>query len=350
MPELPEVETVRRGLEKFVVGKQVLNLEILNQNSFAGSHPAKAIAQITAIRRRGKVLIIDLNNDFSLVIHLKMTGQIVFRKNAIVPHKRSVNWGAGHSTNSFVNDLPDKSTRVIFELSDFPKLSDEDLSPSESKTYIPDDTDRFVRKDGSAGLPAYDVFESDGSEKESFGKTFSKLFFNDQRKFGWIKLMPTKEVENIEFLRKMGPEPWDEKIHEKFVHNIRRHQNSMIKPAILDQSVIAGIGNIYADESLWMAKIHPETRVKNLPDEKLEEICVAAAEIMQKSIDSGGSTMKNYIKADGTRGDYLEKFANVFRRDGQPCPRCNTIIQKIRVAGRGTHICPKCQKPDKINR
>jgi formamidopyrimidine-DNA glycosylase len=284
MPELPEVETVRRGLNKFVVGRKINNVEIFNAKSFEyikSSQKNLINVKVNDVRRRGKVLIIDLTNHFSLICHLKMTGQIVFRGDK--------EWGAGHPTGSFIGELPDKSTRIVFHL-------------------------------GGA-----------------------KLYFNDQRKFGWVKLMPTNEVENIPFLNKMGPEPWEEKVEEKFLQNIRRHQNSMIKPAILDQSVIAGIGNIYADESLWAARIHPETRVKNLSDNKLREICSAAGEIMQKSINSGGSTMRDYVKADGTKGDYLEKFANVFRRDGQPCSRCTTTIEKMRVAGRGTHICPKCQ-------
>jgi len=174
----------------------------------------------------------------------------------------------------------------------------------------------------------------------------SQLFFNDQRKFGWIKLLPTAEVENIDFLKKVGPEPLtgDPKLPEQFLKNIRRRNNTTIKAALLDQTIIAGIGNIYADESLWMASVHPTIRVRELSDEKLIEILKCAIEIMKKSIESGGSTMKTYLRADGTRGNYLEKFANVFRRDGKPCPRCKTTIKKMRTAGRGTHICPVCQK------
>jgi formamidopyrimidine-DNA glycosylase len=287
MPELPEVETVRRGLDKLVVGKSIFGVEIINHKSFAVSDSdlKKFVqgAEMIATRRRGKVLIIDLSSGYSLVVHLKMTGQMVFRGEE--------SWAAGHPNSSFIAKLPDKSTRVVFGLS------------------------------GDA-----------------------KLYFNDQRKFGWIKLIPTAEVENIELLSKMGPEPFEKGVEKIFINNLRRHQNSMIKPAILNQTVIAGIGNIYADESLWLAKVHPEAPVKNLTDKKLAEICRAAGDIMQKSIDSGGSTMKNYVKADGNRGDYLEKFAKVFRRDGMPCPRCGTTIAKIKVAGRGTHICPKCQK------
>ena len=286
MPELPEVETVRRGLKRLVLGKKILEVEVLNAKSFEYINSARQNlidAKISNVRRRGKVLIIDLSNHFSLVGHLKMTGQIIVRCHE--------SFAAGHPTDSFMAELPDRSTRIIFCLSD-------------------------------------DI----------------KLFFNDQRKFGWIKLMPTSEVEQISFLAKMGPEPWERQVKERFVENIRRHQNSMVKPAILDQSVMAGIGNIYADESLWRTGVHPETRVKNLSDKELEEICVAAGAVMKESIDSGGSTMKTYLKADGTKGNYLEKFANVFRRDGLPCLRCGTDIVKLKVAGRGTHICPKCQK------
>ena len=287
MPELPEVETVRRGIDKLAVGKKILNVDILNEKSFQASrNDIQAFlvgSKIIATRRRAKVLIIDLSTKYSLVIHLKMTGQIVFRGEE--------NWAAGHPTDSFAAKLPDRSTRIIFEL------------------------------DSNA-----------------------KLFFNDQRKFGWVKLLPTEEVMELEFLKKVGPEPLEGDPRQEFLRRIRRHNNTTIKSAILNQSVIAGIGNIYADESLWTAKVHPATRVRDLTDEKLLEILHAANEVMTHSIESGGSTMKNYIRADGTKGDYLEKFANVFRREGKACLRCGTNIIKIRVAGRGTHICPNCQR------
>jgi formamidopyrimidine-DNA glycosylase len=289
MPELPEVETVRRGLERLIVGRQVLDVKVYNQKSFQAAEPdvSEFLLKATVLRarRRAKVLIIDLSSGYSLVTHLKMTGQLVFRGDET--------WAAGHPTDSFVAELPDRSTRIEFKLS------------------------------GDA-----------------------KLFFNDQRKFGWVKLLPTIEVENIDFLKKVGPEPLsgDPKLGQVFLTNIRRHNNSVIKAALLDQTVVAGIGNIYADESLWAAKVHPATRVRDLSDAKLKNILKQAIAVMTKSIESGGSTMKNYIRADGSKGDYLEKFAQVFRREGQPCRRCGTIIEKIRVAGRGTHICPHCQK------
>ena len=112
----------------------------------------------------------------------------------------------------------------------------------------------------------------------------------------------------------------------------------------MDQKVIAGIGNIYADEALFFAKIHPKRETGSLSDDEIEQLLEGAKTTMQASIDSGGSTMQTYVKADGTKGDYLESFAQVFRRENKSCPNCGTKIQKIKVAGRGTHICPHCQK------
>ncbi|MDR0957105.1 MAG: bifunctional DNA-formamidopyrimidine glycosylase/DNA-(apurinic or apyrimidinic site) lyase [Candidatus Nomurabacteria bacterium] len=287
MPELPEVETVRRGLEKLVVGRQILRVEIFNEKSFqAGKGDVENFligAKIVTARRRAKVLILDLSSGYSLVMHLKMTGQIVFRGRE--------NWGGGHPNDSFLTELPNKSTRVEFELSDD-----------------------------------------------------AKLFFNDQRKFGWIKLIPTAVIDEMDFIKKLGPEPLTGDPKTEFLRRIRRRGNSVIKAAILDQTVIAGIGNIYADESLWLAKIHPSSRVRDLSDKQLSEILVAAIDVMTKSIKAGGSTMKTYINADGSKGNYLDLFANVFRREGKPCPRCGATIEKIRVSGRGTHFCPNCQK------
>jgi formamidopyrimidine-DNA glycosylase len=156
--------------------------------------------------------------------------------------------------------------------------------------------------------------------------------------------MPTDEIENLPFMQKVGPEPLDKKTEASdFIKRIRRRQNSMIKPAFLDQSVIAGVGNIYADEALWAAKIHPQTRVKNVSDDQLEDLFNELRQILQLSIDQGGSTDKNYVDAEGRKGNYLS-FAHVFRREGQPCHRHpDQEIVKMKVSGRGTHICPVCQ-------
>ncbi len=211
---------------------------------------------------------------------------------------------AGHPSDSLIGKLPDKSTRVVFFL--------------ENKTAVPP-----VGGTGHSG---------------------GQLFFNDQRKFGWIKLVPTLEVPNIDLMKKLGPEPLSADFTPKdFRERLSRRQNSQIKATLLDQSVIAGVGNIYADESLWAAKIHPSQKVQNLDDRQKVEVFRKLRDVLNLALEKGGSTDKNYVDVQGKKGSYL-KFANVFRRDGQPCPRCGTGIVKIRVVGRGTHLCPRCQK------
>lgn len=287
MPELPEVETVRSGLSRLLPGLTVESVKFDWNKSFP--NPKNDTdrfligAKIVQVRRRGKALIIDLSSAYSLAIHLKMTGQLVFRSDAAV-------FGAGHPSGSLVGKLPDKSTRVIFDLGE------------------------------------------------------AKLFFNDQRKFGWAKLIPTTEIDNIDFFKKLGPEPLAKDFTaDNFLQRIRRRPNSQIKPVLLDQTVIAGVGNIYADESLWGAKIHPEQRVKDISDQKLNILFTRLIDVLKLSIKKGGSTDKNYVDAEGKKGSYLQ-FAKVFRRENLPCPRCGTTIIKTRVAGRGTHLCPHCQK------
>jgi formamidopyrimidine-DNA glycosylase len=288
MPELPEVETVRIGLSALLPGRQVKS----EQHDWPKGFPNAAAdvqqflagASVRAVRRRAKVLIIDLDSEYSLVVHLKMTGQLVFRS-------PGANFGAGHPNDSLVGDLPDKSTRVIFTFTDG-----------------------------------------------------SRLFFNDQRKFGWIRLLPTVEVENLDFFKKVGPEPLnDDFTPQDFAARLSRRKNSGIKAVLLDQTVVAGIGNIYADESLWAAKTHPETKVGQLSRVQTRKLYEELRRILRLAIEKGGSTDRNYVNHEGKRGSYLS-FAQVFRRQGQPCPRCGTTIAKTRVAGRGTHTCPACQK------
>lgn len=296
MPELPEVETVRLGLAKLLPGKTVQAVDFDWPKGFPNA-PADVRqfligATITDVRRRAKVLLIDLDSAHTMVIHLKMTGQLVFRDT-----DDRVRFGAGHPNASLVGELPDKSTRVTFDFGD------------------------------------------------------SKLFFNDQRKFGWVRLIPTVEVPEIDFFKKVGPEPLaDDFTAKDFIQRLRRRARSNIKAVLLDQTVVAGIGNIYADESLFAAKIHPLTLVGNVSDAQLTRLFHALQSVLRLSIEKGGSTDRNYVDAEGKRGSYLT-FAKVFRREGQECPVCGTIIEKTRVAGRGTHICPTCQPaPKKDNK
>jgi len=286
MPELPEVETVRSGLSRLIIGKAVSKEAHDTEKGFPNApDDVKQFligAKIIEIRRRAKVLMIDLSTGYSLLVHLKMTGQLVF-----VGETR---FGAGHPNDSLVNELPDRSTRVTLTFDD--------------------------------GL---------------------RLFFNDQRKFGWMKLIPTIEIPNIAFMQKVGPEPLSADFTANdFIQRLARRPKTNIKAALLDQSVIAGIGNIYADESLWGAKIHPKRLVSSLTQNEMELLYAEMRAVMNLAVEKGGSSNHTYVNAEGKKGSYMD-FARVFRREGLECPRCGTTIEKLRVAGRGTHICPFCQ-------
>jgi len=215
-----------------------------------------------------------------LMVHLRMTGQLIF-----LGKER---FAGGHPNENFVDELPNKQTRVVFRLDD------------------------------------------------------GKLFFNDQRKFGFVKIIEKDEVENEPFIKKLAKEPW-EMDGQEFFETLQKKKVT-IKAALLDQNVIAGLGNIYTDETLYMTKINPKTRTDKISLAQAKEIVVAAREVMNKSIELGGSTIKNYVKADGTRGNYLDLFAKAYGREGEKCERCGGKIKKIRVAGRGTYYCEECQK------
>lgn len=377
MPELPEVETIRAGLVRLLTGRVVENVTVLDSpKSFPNSQDQVDQfligSRVIGVRRRAKVLLIDLDTDYSLVIHLKMTGQMVFRGGAgeavtaspsSSPH---ILLGAHSSHEVPLGTSFERSAEIsLRSISQSPHRSVGSAEASAAPSQPPSSsTPQGASSSGLTRGPndeAINSFAGGHPNDSLIGQlpdrstrvemTLSDgayLFFNDQRKFGWVKLLPTAEVDSLPFFQKVGPEPLDSATKpEDFIQRIRRRSNSMIKPAILDQSVIAGIGNIYADEALWAAKIHPETRVRYVTDEQLNTLFNEVRNILNLSIEKGGSTDRNYIDAEGRRGSYLS-FANVFRREGQPCHRHpDQEIIKFKVAGRGTHICPVCQeKPE----
>ena len=284
MPELTEVETIRRGLSECLVrekGGKVLRVTVSSGKSFMGE-PSKIMGtEVVEIRRRGKALIFDFANRMSVICHLRMTGQLVW-----VGKER---FAGGHPSDNFIDELPNGQTRVAVKFQQ------------------------------------------------------GTLFFNDQRKFGFMKVCPTNRVEEDEFIRSLAKEPWQMK-PEEFYRRIQRHKNAPIKMVILDQTVVAGLGNIYADEALYYAKIYPKRKAGEISEEEAAVLLEGARKVMEKSLDAGGSTIRNYVKADGTKGDYLELFAEVYGREGEKCRRCGAEIVKMKVGGRGTHYCPECQK------
>ena len=288
MPELPEVETIVIGLNKLVRGASIKDVSYDWPKSFRISdnllNNSLKGARIVDVKRRAKVIIIALNSGYSLLIHLKMTGQVVYESS-------KSRFGAGHPNDSLISALPDKSTRVIFTLRD-----------------------------------------DDG-----------RLYFNDQRKFGWIKLVKSTKVPEDSFIKKLGPEPLDKAFnYSKFKARILTRSNSNIKAVLLDQTILAGLGNIYVDESLFFAKIHPLRKVQSLSNLEIKLLLKSIKTSLLKSLDLGGSTNRNYVNAEGQKGKYLD-FAYVYNRAGQNCLVCRSTISKIRVAGRGTHICLVCQ-------
>lgn len=315
MPELPEVETIKRGLGKFILHAKIVKVEVDPncKKSFLGEESQVEGASVCSLRRRGKALLIELDNGMTMLVHLRMTGQLIWRGSECQLGNMVVNkdfndnrnvlntkiklqdgglveqFAAGHPSKNFVAPLPNAQTRVTF------------------------------------------VFER------------GKLFFNDQRKFGFVKVMLTDEVERDNFIATLAKEPWEMTADELY-KKCQRHAKSPIKAVLLDQKLIAGLGNIYTDESLFYASVHPSFLAGRLSKEQVALILEGACKVMDASIESGGSTMATYLKPDGTTGDYLERFAQVFHRQGKPCVRCGQLLLKTKVAGRGTHFCPNCQK------
>ncbi len=282
MPELPEVEVIRRGLDSKIIGLSLQKIDILNPKTFQGDPKAVIGSKIIKIWRRAKVLGIDLANGFSLLVHLKMSGQLV-----LVSSERFI---GGHPTIDMTGEMPNKSTRVIF---------------------------KFL---GGA-----------------------KLFFNDQRKFGWVKVIKSLEVKNQKFLQSLGPEPLEKGFNWQILKtNLLKHKSQPVKVAIMDQSVVAGVGNIYASEACFLAKISPKTKVSALGDDDYQTLAKGIVESLEKSIKYGGSSKAHFVNEAGEKGYYLT-FANVYGRDKQPCLACSAPIAKITLAGRGTYFCPHCQ-------
>ncbi|NET80245.1 DNA-formamidopyrimidine glycosylase [Okeania sp. SIO1F9] len=301
MPELPEVEIVKRGLNQLTLNKKIVGGEVLLERTvahpisvgdFLGGLQGKAIA---GWHRRGKYLLAQLykwdtkilkltqlkeNQDGWLGVHLRMTGQLLWVKPEESLHKH---------------------TRVRIFFGD--------------------------RSSGGEGHPTHE------------------LRFVDQRTFGqmWI-VPPATEVSHIiTGLKKLGPEPFSPEFCLEYLANKLNKRHRPIKTALLDQTTIAGLGNIYADEALFLSGIRPTTLCKDLVETQIEQLHLAILKVLQTSIDAGGTTFSNFLNVKGVNGNY-GGVAWVYNRAGQPCRICDTSLEKIKLAGRSTHFCPQCQE------
>lgn len=291
MPELPEVETIRRGLEKYIVGQEIEDIEVLSPKQFTGDPKMVIGAKITGVRRFGKGLVIDLSNGFSIAIHVKMTGRLIFD-------------AGGVSATHFYR--ADKHTYVIFYL-----------------------------KSQKLNLKAT-------TQSSKLSDKYSYLYYNDIRKFGWIRVMKTDQVMELAFFKNLGHEPLRD-LDLPLFENILASSKTPIKSALMDQHKISGIGNIYANEALFIAKIDPLRPALSLNQAELKRLLEAVEEVLRKSIEAGGSSMTNFVNTLGEKGKYQERFL-VYGMEGEQCPACKGIIKKMKTGGRGTFYCPECQK------
>lgn len=272
MPELPEVETVRKGLEKLVVGKTIKEVTILWPRIIEAPvveiFESQLIGQtIEKMERRGKFLIFKLTN-YDMISHLRMEGKY-----------------ETHDTE----DQRDKHTHVIFTF-------------------------------------------TDGSE----------LRYLDVRKFGRMVLVDKDQGTNYKGILALGPEPIPSQFKlNEFRSGLKKHHKA-IKPLLLDQRLVTGLGNIYVDEALWEAKIYPEQPADTLKPKEVERLYDAIIDVLGRAVEAGGTTIRSYLNALGEAGTFQISL-NVYGQTNHPCPRCGTPIKKIKVAQRGTHFCPKCQ-------
>lgn len=266
MPELPEVEIIKRELERAVLRKRVIEIKINNPKVIKepkGQNFVKGLKNTTIedILRRGKLLILELSSGKSLVIHLKMTGQLIYPGNS-------------------------KHSRVSFRLSNNKWLD-----------------------------------------------------FNDRRLLGELRLLD--DWRSLRFIRELGPESFD--LSADTFKRMLADKKTKIKPLLMDQTFIAGIGNLYAAEALFRAKIHPERPSLSLSDREKEALFKGINFVLKEAIIHKGSSVDQYVQLTGERGEYV-KYHKVYDRAGEPCFVCKTPIKRITLAGRGTYFCPRCQR------
>ena len=280
MPELPEVETIRLGLQKYVVGHKITDIEVRLPKIFAGSAEQIIGSKVIAARRFGKGLVIDLSNGYSLAIHVKLTGQLIYRdpKTAKIPVSKVK-----------VGSVPNKFTHVIFKL------------------------DRGA-----------------------------VLYYNDQRRFGWIKVVPTNKVSEMPYFKGIGPEVFKDLTLKKF-EKIVSGSKVVIKPLLMDQKRIGGIGNIYANDALFLSGIDPRRKAHTLTEEEMKKLYKAIHTVMERGFKYGGASELSFVNVLGQEGEY-QNHSLVYGKKGKECPNKNGTIKKIYLGGRGTFFCPACQR------
>ncbi|QQR68446.1 MAG: bifunctional DNA-formamidopyrimidine glycosylase/DNA-(apurinic or apyrimidinic site) lyase [Alphaproteobacteria bacterium] len=269
MPELPEVETIRQGLERTIRGQRILRVQVKRRDLRWPVPQGLAArirgARITALRRRGKYLLVDLDSARTMLVHLGMSGRLV--------------------------------------------------------------------QDGPARTHDHVIFHLDSG---------AVLRFHDPRRFGMIDLVPTNRLESHDLLKNMGPEPFDPALTSARFHAMAKGRSTSLKAFLLDQSRVAGIGNIYACEALFRARLHPALSAGQMTPTQSRHLLQAVRAVLTEAIQSGGSSLRDYVQSDGSLGYFQHGFA-VYDRKDRPCPVCATPIARLTQSARSTFFCTKCQ-------
>lgn len=282
MPELPEVETIRAGIKDKLIGKKIADVEVKVSKLFQGDKKKIIGTKIIDTRRVAKILIIDLNNDYSIIIHLKMSGQLIFRdKNS----KKT--FAGGHNQKAYMQEPPHKYTYIIYEF-------------------------------------------TDGSH----------LYFNDFRKFGWNKIVKSNEVMKLLGPGNYGPEPITKDFTLDYLKKVFSRSTKSIKLVIMDQEKISGLGNIYANDALYDAGISPKKSAKLLSHKEISQLKDSIEKVIKSGIKYHGSSQNTYVDLEGNRGSYLD-HALVYQKKTDPKGH---TVKRIALGGRGTFLCEICQK------
>jgi formamidopyrimidine-DNA glycosylase len=274
MPELPEVETVRQTLQTKLTGLKFCGAHVYLPKIIKAPDPEQFVKgiegkKIIKLTRRGKYLILNLSDRYHLVVHLRMTGSLVYCENGTPPAKH---------------------THVVFDL-------------------------------------------SNGAQ----------LHFSDVRQFGQLWLVTGTSLDSLTGLKNLGVEPLEPEFTRDYLKKELRRRHTRIKPLLLDQTFLAGLGNIYTDEALHRAKINPERLAKTLTPREIASLYRAIKEVLQEGIECRGTTVRDYVDGEGRSGSYQDQL-QVYRREGKPCSQCGEIIVKKKVCGRSSYYCPACQK------
>ncbi len=299
MPELPEVENLRLGLEKYILGQKITSVKVTKPKLVSGKGNVRIASskkvqefvsgliggRFIAVERRAKNLIFKLHNGKMLIAHLKMTGQFVYQDGKLANRVLG-----GHPIEISESTLPNKHSHIIFKLSS------------------------------------------------------GTLFFNDTRMFGYVLFYPSKkEFEKDNHFKNYGVEPLSKDFSQKYLYDSLRNKKTKIKTLLMNQDIVTGIGNIYADESLFQAKINPQRSGESLTKDEVKLLHNKIVSILKRAIKVGGSSVATYRLVDNSRGNYAREH-KVYGKAGKNCPVCNTKLRKVSIQSRTTIFCPKCQK------